>query len=331
MKSVLLPSVCRRSIVARVLMIGCVFVLSSSVNGEETGDIIAVFSSVSPDYVRPVLADGSFKPESYAFGEGGNLGGPQRDFTIDGLRFIDIVRAIAPSLASQSYLPRRPNDENTPDLLIMVYWGTTTGTDRTSSSSQYQLAQSFIPPPAQPTSPPPDGTGGTAMTADPSTSGRASLAEQAVALKAADDSAQQLSLSMTTMANRQRDRQNLDNAAILGYLNELRRVDGYEMTALGQRRRDVVDEVEESRYYVVLLAYDFELLQKQKQRKLLWQTRYSIPERRNDFRKQLAAMTQTASRYFGRNSDGLQRKPLPATRVDLGELKTIGVEPEPAK
>jgi hypothetical protein len=92
-----------------------------------------------------------------------------------------------------------------------------------------------------------------------------------------------------------------------------------------------VDEVEESRYYVVLIAYDFQLLQKHKQRKMLWQTRYSIPERRHDFSKELAAMTQSASRFFGQDSGGLVRKPLPATNVTLGELKTIRVEPDSKK
>lgn len=103
------------------------------------------------------------------------------------------------------------------------------------------------------------------------------------------------------------------------------------MTALGQRRQDVVDEVEESRYYVVLLAYDFQSLLERKERKLLWETRFSIPERRNEFDKQLAAMAQSASRYFGQDSQGLLRKPLPATNVTFGELKVIGVEPEAKK
>lgn len=297
---------------------------------ETEGDNVAVFSSVAPDYVRSRLADGSFKPETYAFGEGGDQGGPQKDITIDRLRFIDIARIIAPSLAAQNYRSVTTKDAQ-PDLLIMVYWGTTIGTDRTSSSSEYQLAQSFVPPPAPPLPPPPDGTGGTAMVSDPDTSGRGTIMAQAAAQKIAADSAQQLALTMSSMANRQRDRLNRQNAIILGYADEIQRVDGYEMTALAGRRRDVVAEVEESRYYVVLLAYDFQLLQKHKQRKMLWQTRYSIPERRNDFSKQLAAMTRTASHYFGQSSAGLQRKPLPNTRVELGELKTIGVESDTRK
>ena len=133
------------------------------------------------------------------------------------------------------------------------------------------------------------------------------------------------------MANRRRDHQDIENAGILGYAEEMSRADQYAMTGLAQRRKDIVDEVEESRYYVVLMAYDFQLLLKHKERKLLWQTRYSIPERRNDFAKELAAMTQSASRYFGQDSNGLLRKPLPATTITLGELKSLGVEPNSKK
>lgn len=162
------------------------------------------------------------------------------------------------------------------------------------------------------------------MVSDPTTSGAASRVQQIEAEKAGADAAAQQIVSMTAMANRMRDRQNLENAATLGYLDELKRVQDYRMTAFNQRRQDIVDEVEESRYYVVLLAYDFQLLRKHKQRKLLWQTRFSIRERRNDFAKQLSAMTQSASRFFGQDSGGLVRKPLLNGHVDLGETKSLG-------
>jgi hypothetical protein len=298
--------------------------IPSTARAGESADIVAVYSSVSPAYNRTRLPGGSFRPETYAFGEGGNMGGAQKDFTIDNLKFIDVARIIAPTLASENYLPCKTTDPRHTDLLIMVYWGTSIGTDGTSSSAQYQIAQSLIPPPPPPPSTPPNGLGGTAMVSDPSTSGRASEFQAAAAVQAAADSALQQSSLITGMANRQRDRQNYENAAILGYLPEMKRVENYQMTALNQRRQDVIDEVEESRYYVVLMAYDFQPLLQHKQRKLLWETRFSIPQRRNDFSKQLAAMALSASRYFGQDSAGLVRKPLPTGHVDLGEMKSLG-------
>src|SRR5476651_1236116 len=83
----------------------------------------AVSSKVAPDYIRTKLEDGTYKPEYYSFGKGGNWGGEFKDDTIDKLGFMDIARTIAPSLESQKYLPAR--DPATTKLVIMVYWGTT--------------------------------------------------------------------------------------------------------------------------------------------------------------------------------------------------------------
>jgi hypothetical protein len=65
-----------------------------------------------------------------------------------------------------------------------------------------------------------------------------------------------------------------------------------------------------------------------KQKKLLWETRFSIRQRRNDFSKELAAMAESASRLFGRNSDGLRHQTMHDEHINLGELKIIRVEPD---
>lgn len=167
---------------------GAFLLILPAVRGGETDDIVAVYSNVSPAYARTRLPGGSFKPETYAFGEGGNLGGVKTDLTIDKLSFTDVAHLIAPSLTAQNYLPCNPRDPRLTDLLIMVYWGTTTGTDSTSSSSQYQIAQGLMPPPRPSLPPPPSGSGGEEMVSDPTSSGRAQLGQQAAVLKAADDS-----------------------------------------------------------------------------------------------------------------------------------------------
>ena len=252
--------------------------------GDDSG-VVAVFSAVSPAYTRTVLPGGTFKPETYAFGEGGDQGGEKKDFTIDNLHFVDVAHRIAPALAEKSYVPGK--DPHQTDLLIMVYWGTTSGTDRGLSSSLYQSAQSMMVESI------PQG------------------------------------LMLIQIANRMRDQQDLENAKVLGYLPEMVRLNDYKHTYFNRLfRQDVVDEVEESRYYVVLLAYDFQTLWKSKQRKMLWETRFSIREHRNDFSEALAAMAQHASRYFGQDSKGLIRERLPEARITLGEPKVLEYEPE---
>jgi len=307
-------------------------VFGSASADEKTSDaVVAVYSSVSPYYTRTTLPGGGFKPETYAFGEGGSQS-PMRDLSFDKLTFMDVAKTVAPHLATKGYLPCAKSDPAQANLLIMVYWGLTVGTDNASSSAQYQIAQSFVPPPQAPVAAIPvvnaDGDM-QGMLADPATSGRG--AEALIAGIVADqaNSALQQSMIIAGSANRQRDRQDTENASILGYVHEMRRVEGYQNSAaFRQRRQDILDEIEESRYYVVLMAYDFQELRQNKQKKILWETRLSIRERGSDFSQELAAMVASASRYFGENSDGLKRKSLREGRIDLGELKVIGIEPD---
>ena len=285
--------------------------------------VVAVYAAVSPAYQRTALAGGVFKPETYAFGEGGDWGGPMKDLSIDELRFADIAHILAPTLAEQRYLPADPKEPDQTKLLIMVYWGTTSGTADTASSPEYQIAQSLerLNPAAM--APPMQASG-----AKVPSSGEQ---QQRAALDAARASALAQADLMISMANRARDRKNAENAMLVGYLPELQRTDGYQGTALGFIRRDLVDDVEESRYFVVLLAYDFQLLWKQKQRKLLWEARFSIPERRNDFHQALAAMAREASRYYGQDSHGLIRQRLHDVNVIVGNPKFEGYEATPTK
>jgi hypothetical protein len=133
-------------------------------------------------------------------------------------------------------------------------------------------------------------------------------------------------LAVVSVENRTRDKINWQNAELLGYEKELAEVSGLEFTALRGRRQDLLDEIEDDRYYVVLMAFDFQMMWKTKKHKLLWETRFSIRQHHNDFEKQLAAMTENASKYFGQDSHGVVRKPVPEGRVAVGDVKVISVE-----
>jgi hypothetical protein len=299
------------------LIVGALLLTPAAVLFGGDDGIVAVYSAVGPDYKRAALPDGSFKPESYAFGEGGSWGGSLNDFTIDKLRFSDVTRLLAPALAGRNYFSGK--DPRQTDLLIMVYWGTTPGTNDNggaASSGLYMAARALIPPP---------------LPAKPAAG--AGRADQAAFGLLADDRRSKLAQSdvLIHLANWQRDRQNLENAKVLGYLPEMIRVADYQATPREFRRRDVLDDVEENRYFVVLLAYDFQELWQSKQRKLLWETRFSIREHGHDFGRDLTSIANYASRYFGQDSNGLIRKPMRETKVFLGEPKVLGYDPETKK
>jgi hypothetical protein len=297
-----------------LFLAGCgMLLLGSSHAGAAEGSdgITAVASKTSSDYKRARLPDGSFQPEYYAFGSGGNWGGELKDLTIDNLSFLNVAHVIAVPLAEHKYLPAK--DPNKTGLLIMVYWGTTAvpmkaDTDPlyinyTQSISEYNML---------------------VAEARDSPAANTILAE-------ADDVLSS-GLRQLAVANHQRDLINFKNASMLGYDADGLIGTDYgryiKHTALGGTYNDEVGEIEDNRYFVVLMAYDFQLLWKQKKHKLLWETRFSIREKDHQFDRDLPAMAHYASQYFGQDSHGLVRKTIPLGHVEIGEVKSLGTVPE---
>lgn len=265
------------------------------------GQIVVVSSKVADDYSRVKQADGKFAPEVYAMGKGGLWGGQQNDFSVDKLSFAEIAKTLSVPLTAQNYISGK--DPKDTKLLIMVYWGTTAGVSDFARGGT-QMAADTLGGLTGTQNPPPRIASGA------STSGGLSEAQ----------------MFQVLAFNRIRDRANIENGEMLGYDEEMLRTRDYWMPPLQQRKVDIVNELEKNRYFVVLMVYDFQLMWKQKKAKLLWETRYSIDQRGNDFSLQLMDMTKQASRYFGQDSGGLQRNPLPGVRVDVGTPTLIRYE-----
>jgi hypothetical protein len=117
------------------------------------------------------------------------------------------------------------------------------------------------------------------------------------------------------------------NANLLGYDEDTVTITRVN-SVLDWKKRDLIADLEMDRYFIVLMAYDFQLLWKEKKHRLLWETRFSLREIGHDFSKEFPAMAQSASQYFGQNSHGLVRKIVPEGHVDIGEPKSLGEVPE---
>jgi hypothetical protein len=121
-------------------------------------------------------------------------------------------------------------------------------------------------------------------------------------------------------ANQIRDQNNAQNAALLGYRENLQRAwetPGFSIL------QDAVDELEMDRYYVVLVAVDYPALRQKKGYQLRWDARFSVPAQGHAFDDELPKMAQAASRYFGDNLDKLIRRPVPEGTVEIGTPKVI--------
>jgi len=262
---------------AMMPLLGAALALAAPVSATAANTITgitAVSSKVFNDYARAKLPDGSAKPETYAFGNGGFIAGgakgdetpgAARDATIDSLGFDTIAKAMESPLAGQNYVITQ--DPNATDLLIMVFWGSTVG-------------------------------------------------------------------GYSEKKGKFRDLLDIKNAELLGFDREGTFAQGFGNNIKSNIQKQVhsqmMDALEVNRYFVILRAFDFQSSWKLKKTKLLWETRFSINQRRNAFDDALPLMAQYASQCFGQDSRGLLMARVKDGKVVVGDITSLG-EVEPPK
>jgi hypothetical protein len=128
------------------------------------------------------------------------------------------------------------------------------------------------------------------------------------------------------------DEIDLSNAELLGFNSEGMFGEGLANSVraniLKEVHSGILDAVKDDRYFVIVQAYDFSAAWKVNKNRLLWETRFSLSQRRHDFGKDLPRMAKVAAQYFGQDSHGLVQKPIPEGHVDVGPLKSLGTMQE---
>jgi hypothetical protein len=315
----------------RLSVLACLAVTAvlPSLRGDEESLISAVYSRVHNNYSRSKNADGTYRHQPYVVAKGGFDPGLLRDPSIDPVPFSGIMRTMAPYLAKQNYLPAR--EGKNADLMLVVYWGTTKPFDNSQYNEFGRQAATAL-----------SGLQGAQRTAEvgpyrpwgprPSFNDEQTTQQQVeidetmlgVAASQTEDMLIQLNL-----ANTGRDKANERNANLLGYVDEINLRNGIARYGAGAAGyNDLISDLEEPRYYVVIGAYDFQEALQHNRKKLLWSTRVSIRAAGNRFDERLAAMLANASRYFGQESGRLIRRYERVPRVDFGELKSLGLVTE---
>jgi hypothetical protein len=307
----------------------CLFCHPSALAVTDSDNVTVVSSRVSDAYTRVRLADGSFQQETYAYAKGGLWTGGVDDASIDHLAFMDVAKTIAVPLANRNYVPAK--DPKNTRLLIVLYWGRTSSPERAEASLAMERLQDAQGPAAKSKSDN-NQTNIAATTSLNSTLPAMACGHFEATVSTAESGEQTDSdnsltgaMAMVAAVNHNRDQADAQIASLLGYDSWWAETEALRGTPREYRRQDMINELEHDRYYVVLMAYDFQKAWKQKKRQLLWETRFSIRQRGHDFDTQLVAMAQEASKYFGRDSHGLARELLPEGRVEVGDLKTLGI------
>ncbi len=260
--------------------------------------VTAVFSQTFNNYARARLPDGSIKPETYALGEGGRKEGRLKDDSIDQYSFGQLARVIVPFLATRKYVPAQTPQK--PDIMIVVHWGTTISYDRASYQSVVDLLQSANAPTAESSNP-----------------------------DALDDHFHRDYTMLMVLANSERDQDTLRNAQLLGYSPELANA-GWELKPTwffkSFRLEDLISDLEEERYYVIMAAYDFQVAWRDKQLRPLWITRVSVRAHGSRFDRVVEDMVRAASDYFGADSKTLIRNRVREGTVKVGAPRVIQVD-----
>jgi hypothetical protein len=282
--------------------------------------VTAVYSSVSNGYERKKLPDGSFQKEYYALANGQYAPGQTENESIDKVPFPTIANLVAQHLAKQNYFFAQ--DSKSADILLIISWGTTVPFNDSGAGNSLDHTMSAMNAVRE------TGRQVAAMATGSGTSEEARSIT--LAMDAAAQSQYESSVIETQMYNAMRRQAGEHNARILGYVEEINYRDNpSRLGGAGSAYEDLIGDLEEERYYLVISAYDFRTAVRDGKRKLLWATRISVQAQGNRFDQRLATMLAKASNYFGRDSKRLLRQ-YQEGKVDIGEMKIMGDEPEPA-
>lgn len=311
------------------LLAGLLLVNTAGLAADESTVRTSVFAKTDQEYKRQKGPDGRWVREYYALSNGGPAEGTIQDNAQEKLKFASLASVLAKHLAHQGYFPATDSDKV--DLLIVVNWGRTTpfndstyrsGSDSVLSAmnnlSGLSRAASFQP-------------------AAPAASEAGAAPRSEISLTGSVDDMQrqaaqsQLDGAMLTqdLFNRARDQDNAKNARLLGYIGEINDADGIQRFAGGGNRYDeLLTDIEEARYYVIVSAYNFKSTVRENKPKLHWVTRMSMRAPGNSFARHAAAMLAYAASRFGQNTNQLERREQPSYRVDLDDIKILGLVEE---
>ena len=243
---------------------------------------VLVDSWARDGYLESKVVDGELLRETYHFFEGRHFGGNIKDTSLEEVSFLEVVESLAEEMETRNY-HSEPNPDGG-DFLIVVHWGVT--------GIEESFDDLFLNEPTDPDIAPMDSI----MDSSEGAAQQGGFTQQ-------PDNFQSYNSSIDSGSQR-------ENAALIGFDRALGRkglmpTDGEELRAM----------LEDERYFIVLMAYDWQKLRTEKEYELIWSTRFSLGALGTNFRDAHLALSRGAANYFGTNLDGKLGK----TRTHLGE------------
>ena len=259
---------------------------------------VFIDSEASNTYNEVKENDGEAKYETYVFIKGNFYDSDFADKSLRAASFEEVATTLAENMKQRNYYPSSSPSEG--DLLIVVHYGTT--------SVEPDLEELFML----------DSTDPYAQ----AETGEGSEEEPGFSEVYSDDFVDLADLSDFGANNTAQYQQTMRNNR-LGISKALNRKN---ITSTEEFALRV--EMQDERYFIILMAYDYEKLRSENERELLWTTRFSVPSIGTNFEDAYPALARAASAYYGTS---LEKYAKTSTHfgtgtVDIGTLETVGVE-----
>lgn len=258
---------------------------------------IAIKAIASEAYVKSRALKESDKVQTYQFMKGKYHPGATADDGMKQITFEDIVRDMAQHLARQNYYPEPELGKS--DLLIVVHWGRTTEEVTQEDLLGYTSLEE---------------QGFNSTVADAGADGEMNYSE----MNATADFG--FNMASNEMSRDGSDRSIYYKARLLGM------EEAFDENTTPRDELLLKTLLQQERYFVVLMAYDFPQLLKG-ELNLLWTTRYSIRAVGQSYQEAIKEMNFVAGDFFGKNIKGLTQKRIDdKSRVEMGKIEVIGNE-----
>lgn len=265
---------------------------------------VFIDSEASVNYKDVKEEDEGAKYETYVFIKGNFYDGDYADKSLRSASFEEVATTLAENMKQRNYYPSSSPSEG--DLLIVVHYGTT--------SVEQDLEELFLLDSTDPYAQEEVGIGGFYSGGSEEEAGYSEVySDDFVDLADLNDfGADNTSQHQDIMRNNR-----------LGISKALNR-----KNINTNEEFDLRVEMQDERYFIILMAYDYRKLRSTKEKELLWTTRFSVPSIGTNFEDAYPALARAASAYYGTS---LEKYAKTSTHfgtgtVEIGTLETVGVE-----
>lgn len=242
-------------------------------------------------WARPSFTEARMTPEgpkkmTYHIFEGKFHSGNFRDKGLEKTPFGTILDTLASDMEAQNFYPAPSTNEG--DMLIVIHWGVT-GVEEDLN----------------------DIMGDTSFGTDSDFGGDPSEGGDL-------DTSDSYSDNYIYSENR---RNNVSNAKLLGFDKALNK-----RNLSSSEERELREMLEDERYFIILMAYDWQKMLTEKTTELIWSTRFSLDSLGVSFADAYPALSRGAVPYLATTLNDLSknRTHLGTGKVKVGELEIVG-------